>query len=142
MPTEASTVTSLPVEHLFTVHLDVGDPTYIKDGPEGTKLIVGILGGTVAGEKINGVVMPHTAGDWVSIGPKGDMRIDVRLTVMTDDGAAIYMSYKGILTGGKALCSPLFETGAEQYAWVNQKLGIGVGTASSEGVDYEFYALA
>ena len=135
--------TSLPVEHLFSAHLDVSAPTYIKDGPEGTKLIVTITGGTITGERINGTIVPNSGGDWVSIGAKGDMRIDVRFTVTTDDGAAIYVSYRGVLvSGGKALCGPLFETGDERYDWINKVQGIGIGNASSEGVDYEFYALA
>ncbi len=135
-------LTSLPVEHLFSAHLDVGTPTSIKDGPEGTKLIVTITGGTITGQRVNGTIVENSGGDWVSIGAKGDLRIDVRFTVMTDDGAAIYVSYRGVLLGGKALCAPLFETGDERYDWLNKVQGVGIGNASADGVDYEFYALA
>ncbi len=138
---EASSVTSLPVEHLFTVHLDIGEPSYVRGGPTGTKLIVGILGGTVSGERINGEVMANSGGDWVSVGPNGELRIDVRFTIRTTDEAIIYVAYQGVLVKGKAICAPLFETGEERYAWINQLQGIGVGIASAEGVDYEFYAL-
>lgn len=138
---EAATTTSLPVEHLFTVHLDVGSPTYVKDGPEGTKLMVAITGGTVKGAKVNGTVQPYSGGDWVSIGTGGNLRIDVRLTIETDDGAPIFVSYRGVLNGGRAVCGPLFETGDERYTWLNQYQGIGIGTASAEGVDYDFYAV-
>lgn len=133
--------TTLPVEHLCTVHLDVGTPTYVKDGPEGTKLMVAITGGTVRGARLNGTVQPYSGGDWVSIGNGGNMRIDVRLTIETDDGAAIFVSYRGVLDGGRAVCGPLFETGDERYAWLNKHQGVGIGSASAEGVDYEFYAV-
>lgn len=136
-----SEATTLPVEHLFTVHLDVGTPTYVKDGPEGTKLMVAITGGTVKGAKVNGTVQPYSGGDWVLIGAGGNMRIDVRLTIDTDDGAAIFVSYRGVLNGGRAVCGPLFETGDERYTWLNQYQGVGIGSASAEGVDYEFYAV-
>ena len=135
-------LTSLPVEHLFSAHLDVSAPTYVKDGPEGTKLIVAITGGTITGPKISGSIVANSGGDWVSIGAKGDLRIDVRFTIMTDDEAAIYVSYRGVLVGGKALCGPLFETGDERYEWLNKLQGIGIGNASAEGVDYDFYGLS
>ena len=137
----SAATTSLPVEHLFSAHLDVSAPTFVKDGPEGTKLMVAITGGTVKGAKVNGTVQPYSGGDWVAIGPGGAMRIDVRLTIETDDGAAIFVSYRGVLNGGRAVCGPLFETGDERYTWLNQYQGVGIGSASTEGVDYEFYAL-
>ena len=138
----AKTTTSLPVQHLFTIHLDIDPHHIIANGPEGTKLVAPIRGGTVSGGRVSGTVIEHSGGDWVSIGPKGEMRIDVRFSIRTDDDTLIYVSYRGVLNGGDAKAAPLFETGAEQYAWLNALQGIGLGTAAAGGVDYEFYALA
>jgi hypothetical protein len=139
--TDARATTSLPVEHLFTVHLDIGESSFIKGGPLGNKIIAPIASGTIAGARVNGVVIPHSGADWVSMGSNGEMRLDVRFTVKTDDDALIYVSYLGVLAAGRALSGPLFETGDERYAWLNGVQGIGIGAASVEGVDYEFYAL-
>ena len=134
-------LSSLPVQHIFSAHLDIGTPTYLRNGPEGTKIIVTITGGTITGDKVNGVIVANSGGDWVSVGATGAMRIDVRFTILTDDDAIIYVSYKGVLQGRRALCGPLFETGDERYAWLNSSQGIGIGESNESGVDYDFYLL-
>jgi hypothetical protein len=141
LSSEASTTTSLPVEHLFSVHLDIGASTFIKDGPQGNKIIAPIASGTITGARVNGIVVPNSGADWVSMGPKGEMRLDVRFTIHTNDDAAIYVTYGGVLAAGRALSAPLFETGDERYTWLNALQGVGIGSAQAGGVDYEFYAL-
>ena len=135
---------SLPVEFLYSIHLETAAPTMITNGPAGTKLIAPVTGGTFEGPKLKGTVgVP--AGDWVTVGPAGQMTLDVRLCLVTDDGANIYCTYKGLLLRGeagmRALGAPLFETGDDRYAWLNGVQGIGIGTAGAGGVDYDIYAL-
>ena len=137
--TQTDHLTALPVQHIFSAHLDVGTPSYVRNGPEGTKLIVTITGGTISGDRINGTIIPNSGGDWVSIGANGNMRIDVRFTILTDDDATIYVSYRGVLQGRRAIAAPLFETGDEKYAWLNASQGIGLGNSNEQGVDYDFY---
>lgn len=45
----------------------------------------------MAGDLIGG------GDDWLLIGPDGLARVDVRLQLPTDDGAAIYITYFGVL---------------------------------------------
>jgi hypothetical protein len=70
---------------------------------------------------------------------------DVRLTLRTNDGAFIYVRYSGMRHGSPEVMArlakgenvdaseyyfrvaPIFETGAERYAWLNKILAIGVG---------------
>lgn len=141
MTNEANAVTSLPVEHLCSVSLDIGSHDFIKDGPQGSKVIAMIAGGTVTGKRLTGKVVENSGGDWVTIGPKGEMRLDVRFLVRTDDDALIYVTYTGLLNDGRALSAPLFETDDERYRWLNSVQGIGVGSAGADGVNYEFYTL-
>lgn len=135
---------SLPVEFLYSIHLDTGAPVMVTDGPSGTKLIAPVVGGHFEGPRLKGKV-GAPAGDWVTIGPAGQMTLDVRLCLTTEDGANIFCSYRGIMVreegGLRALGAPLFETGDERYAWLNSVQGIGIGSASAEGVEYEIYAL-
>ena len=60
------TTTSLPVEHLFSAHLTIDPHHIIPNGPEGTKLVAPISGGTVSGERINGTILAHS-GDAVYV---------------------------------------------------------------------------
>ena len=77
--------------------------------------------------------------------PDGVLEQDVRITLKTDDGAFIYVRYAGIRYGPPevmarlAQCetvdpneyyfrvAPVFEIGAERYAWLNNILAVGVG---------------
>ena len=134
----------LPVEFLYSIHLDTAAPVMVTGGPTGTRIIAPVTGGTFEGPRMRGTVV-GPAGDWVTVGPAGQMPLDVRLCLVTDDGASIYCSYRGLLlrgeSGMRALGAPLFETGDERYAWLNDIQAVGVGSAGAGGVDYEIYAV-
>lgn len=137
---------SLPVEFLFTMTAQVAPPTIIQGGPQGSRFIVSVPGGTFEGPKLKGTIVAHSGGDWVTLRPDGSMKLDVRLTLQTEDGAHILVTYTGIGARGadgttKVYSTPLFETGAEKYAWLNNVQAVGVGTTTPGGVTYEVYAL-
>lgn len=144
MPTNAAPLDSLPVEFLYRVHLDTGAPVMVPGGPLGTRILAPVTGGTFEGPKMRGTVV-GPAGDWVTVSPTGVMVLDVRLCLVTDDGAAIYCTYRGVLANVdgvmRAKGAPLFETGDERYAWLNSVQAIGLGSAEAGGVDYEVYAV-
>ena len=77
------------------------------------------------------------------------MMIDVRLTLQTDDGALIYLSYQGRFVGGASAMAELaqgktlesgsyslvtiakFECGDERYSWLNDAIAVGTGEQES-----------
>ena len=79
------------------------------------------------------------------IRPDGVLEQDVRITLKTDDDALIYVRYVGIRHGSSEVMArlmqgetvdpseyyfrvaPMFETGVERYAWLNNILAVGVG---------------
>lgn len=124
---------------------DLSQATVIKRGPHGTRVTAGVTGGTFEGPRLRGRIVPP-GGDWVTARPHGTLHLDVRLTLVTDDGATVLMQYQGISTpdgaGGTRLrTAPLFETGDERYAWLNDLQAVGVGSQGSDAVAYEIYAL-
>lgn len=135
---------SLPVDFLYSIHLDTGQPVMITNGPAGSKLVAPVTGGRFEGPRLKGTIVAP-GGDWVTIAGDGHMLLDVRLCMITHDGASIYCSYRGQLLrgedGARVYAAPLFETGDERYAWLNRVQAIGLGTAGPGGVDYEIYAL-
>jgi hypothetical protein len=134
---------SLAVEHLFELHLDVSIPSMIPGGPVGTRITVQVDGGSFSGPKLSGFVVGPSA-DWAVARADGSLRLDVRLLLRTDDGADIYMSYSGVgIDGGARLrTAPLFETGDERYAWLNTVQAVSTGSSDGTAVDYQVYALA
>ena len=139
---------ALPAEFLFSITANTGEkpPIMIANGPRGTRVNVTAMSGTFEGPKLKGVVADSAGGDWVTLGADGTMFLDVRLTLMTDDGAAIYMTYTGVgqrnEDGSTVIRTvPRFETGAENYAWLNKVQGVGHGTTGKGTVTYEVYGL-
>ena len=137
---------SLPVEFLFSIDVDTSAPTMISGAPQGNRYIVSVPGGTFEGPKMKGTVVPNSGGDWLTLRADGSAKLDVRLTLQTDDGAHILMSYNGILVNGASGPSirgaPLFETGAEKYTWLNLVQAVGIGAPRANGVKYDIYALS
>ena len=137
---------TLPVDHLFTMSLtaDFEGASAIKDGPHGTRNVVGVSGGTFEGARLRGTIVPP-GGDWVTARTNGVLKIDVRLMLVTEDGARILMQYTGIgrraEDGLELRTAPLFETGDERYTWLNDVQAVGVGTSSRAGIRYDVYAL-
>jgi hypothetical protein len=136
---------SLPVEHLFTLSLTSAmDQIYqVENGPAGTRLVVSVTGGKFDGPKLSGTVAPLAGGDWLILRADQSARLDVRIVLLTNDGAVIYMQYGGIgsAADGKLRSAPLFETGDTRYAWLNNVQGVGVGSVTESGPVYEVYAL-
>ena len=132
--------------HLLTMTLDVAFTSILDVGQTaaGRRRIAPVSGGVFEGERLKGVVLPGGA-DWVINRSDGVMLIDVRLSLLTDDNAAIYLRYTGNLRAapdamkrfnrGEALKEdeyklrmiPVFETGAEKYAWLNDMTCVGIG---------------
>jgi hypothetical protein len=87
------------------------------------------------------------------------MTVDVRLTLRTEDGTAIYLAYNGRFLatpevmarfGRGAQLEPSeyslavtakLECGDDRYAWLNNVIAIGVGRQTPTGVVYEFFAI-
>ena len=136
---------SLPVEHLFTLVGRLGGTSVIQGGPQGGRAIVAVPGGTFEGPKLKGTLAENSGGDWVTLRADGTFKLDVRITLVTDDGATIFMAYQGIgkrgENGNVLRTAPLFETGDERYAWLNSVQAVGLGTSGRETVTYDVYAL-
>lgn len=139
-----SDITSLPVEFLFHMSGTLAPPAMVPNGPNGTRVIVPITGGTVTGPRINGT-LDALGADWLTMRADGTAQLDVRALIRTDDGAVIHTSYKGIMSptddGRRIVTAPLFETGDERYAWLNAIQATAVGAPGQGVVDYDVYRI-
>jgi hypothetical protein len=135
----------MAVEHLFTINITTAAPVPIPDGPQGSRMFIGVTGGTFEGERLRGTVVAGSGGDYVTLRASGTMKLDVRLLLATDDGAHILMTYNGVgasdADGFGLRTAPLFEAGDARYAWLNDFQGVAVGELTAEGVVYQVYGL-
>ena len=123
-------------------------------GPTGNRRIVAVTGGQFEGPRLQGTVQPG-GGDWLVVDSKGVARLDVRVTLETDDGALIYVQYYGVgrddpdkpdgdhseYGGRYFMTAPRFETGDERYYWINEIVCVGEGRRTEDGVAYQIYAV-
>ena len=146
--------------HEFDYHGMLKPPAQIG-GPLGTRMFFEVTGdGWVEGKRLRGRVLTG-GGDWLLIAPDGLGRLDVRAQFETDDGAVVYVQYDGILEMNdafqKAMASasgtefadqyfrtqPRFQTGDEQYAWLNQSVFVAEGRLyPGFGVEYRVCRVA
>src|SRR5262245_32823186 len=132
------------LDYLGTLHAETGARTVIENGPQGTRTIVQVVGGRFEGPRVKASVQTP-AGDWITNRTDGSYRLDVRLTLKTDDGALILVTYNGIGqttdAGASLRIAPLFETGDSRYVWLTRLQALGVGERVGTMVTYNIYAL-
>ena len=144
-------------ELLLDARIDLAPGWQVGVGPFGRRSIIDIKGGTFEGPKLRGTV--HAGGaDWLlSSGEHNEL--DVRLTMEADDGALLYLTYRGVLKvdptlaarvlGGETVSAseyyfrtaPRFETGHENYAWLNSTVCVGYGWFGPNVVGYRIFAI-
>src|SRR5216684_928785 len=131
-------------EYLGTLRADIGTRTVLENGPQGTRTVVQVVGGRFEGPRVKASVQTP-AGDWITNRADGSYRLDVRLTLKTDDGGLILVTYNGIGrttdAGASLRCAPLFETGDSRYVWLTRLQAVGVGERVGTTVSYDIYAL-
>jgi len=126
----------MQLEHEFDIDVQIGGATDIGPGPQGFRRFVSAAEGQVHGQRIQGTLVPG-GGDWLTVGPDGYARADIRYVIQTEDGAHIYVRGNGVIEMNNATSQALsgsqtteytdhyvrstfvLETGDERYAWVN-----------------------
>src|SRR5213596_1683424 len=101
--------------------------------PHGMLSIFPITGGSFEGERLRGIVLG--GADWVTAAADGTRELDLRVTLETDDGALIHMTFTGVRDDGHKYFRtlPRFETAAPQYAFLHRLLSVGIGEIRDEG---------
>jgi hypothetical protein len=148
--------------HLFDIVVDLNPRLNFGPGPAGQRVLFGAAGGTFDGPTLRGEVLAG-GGDWAVFRPDGVMMLDVRLALRTHDGALVHMTYGGRWATPPELradmadpvkryqvdpgryyfrTNPLFETGAEPYAWLNNIVCVGKGYLVERGIAYRVFEIA
>lgn len=147
----------IQTRHLFTLTADVPRIVDMGATPSGQRRIAHVTGGSFTGERLSGTIHAAPGGDWILVRPDGATVLDVRITLETDDGQLIYMTYRGIRHGpadvmarlakGEAVdpasyyfrTTPVFETASPKYDWLNRIVSVASGRREKSGPVYEVY---
>lgn len=147
----------IQTRHLFTLTADVPRIDDLGATPQGTRRIATVTGGTFKGERLSGTLVPAPGGDWILVRPDGATILDVRVTLQTDDRQLIYMTYRGVRHGPAEVMAqlakgepvdpasyyfrttPVFETAAPRYDWLNRIVSVATGRREARGPVYEVF---
>lgn len=119
---------------LMLLRLETSPTQELGATPQGTLTIFPVTGGTFEGERLRGRVLPG-GGDWVTAHGDGTLSLDLRVTLETDDGSLIHMTFTGVRDDANHYfhTAPRFETAAVKYAFLNRLLAVGIGEIRPDG---------
>jgi len=128
---------------LFRLTADVAPPQVIE-GPLGKRLFVPVTRGTFSGDRLSGIVQAG-GSDFQLVRQDGVAELDVRVTLLTDDGVTVQLKGHGIryttpevfariMSGADVDPSEyyfrealLFEAPVGKYEWLNRIIAIAKG---------------
>jgi hypothetical protein len=128
---EAQVMESRP---LMLLRLVTSATEEVGSTPRGELSIFPVIDGSFEGERLRGRVLAG-GGDWVTANADGTFGLDLRVTLETDDGALIHMTFSGIRDDVNHYLRtlPRFETAAPKYAFLNRLLAVGIGEIQPDG---------
>jgi len=146
----------LTLQPLLRAEITLAPPQELGETPLGRRRIIAITGGSFRGEKLTGRVLPGGA-DWQIVRSDGVSELEARYTLETNDRALIYVRNRGFrhgpadilakLAAGEPVdpslyymrTTPLFETGAPHYQWLNRIVCVASGARRAAAVELDVY---
>jgi hypothetical protein len=145
-------------EYLFTITVAVSALHDVGTVPLGRRHIDMLGAGKFEGPRLKGEVLSGGM-DVKTLRSDGALNPDVRLVLKTDDGALIFMQYRGVRHGPPEVMAriargepvqpteyylrntPYFETAAPKYDWLNRIVAVGVGRRMPEHGEYDVFQI-
>jgi hypothetical protein len=152
LPESLRTVRTRP---LFVLREAVPPLLIVGATPNGFRRIGLVQGGSFVGERLSGDVV--SGNDWQTVRNDSCTKLDVRLVLRTTDGALIAMTYTVLRAGPPEVMkrldkgdapdpgtyyfrmTPMFETAAKKYDWINRIISVGVGNRLADGPVYSVF---
>lgn len=132
---------------LFEVTFNLKPGVEVGQTLAGKRTIYPVKDGFFEGPNLKGKVLPDGA-DWFLQLNETSNKIDVRVTLQTNEGENIYVNYQGYLNlnadGSYYFrTTPYFETSSKKLAYLNHTVSVGVGTIVKLGetVSYKVYQI-
>jgi hypothetical protein len=126
---------------LCTATLQLKDPILLGPTPSGLRVVGELAGGRFEGDRLQASIVGSAGADWLLVGSDNVGKVDVRVTLRTDDHALIGVTYLGRLHVDTltVFTSPLFETADERYAWLNRIQAVAKGNVNGTAVVYDIH---
>jgi Protein of unknown function (DUF3237) len=142
---------------VYRLEATLGEPIDLGETVNGRRRIVPLAGGTFAGPSISGTLVPGASADWQTVLADGTALGDIRYTLRTDGGEALYVQSRSVRHGSADVLARLargedvdpseytfraatqIETAVAALDWLNKGVFVSVGGRAPGSVIYETY---
>jgi hypothetical protein len=132
----------------LTIQTDPDALFILGETSVGRRIIQEFLSVRLEGERLTGTMTGKAGADWLTIDAEGHATMDIKVLLLTDDGAPVFVTLDGRAdwTGGLGR-GPVFsvarlESGDERYRWVNHLPLVSKGSVvEGGGVAHELFEL-
>ncbi len=115
----------------------------------GQRIIQEFLSVEFAGERLRGKMTGKSGADWLTIDGQGHATMDIKVVLLTDDGAHVFVTLDGRahwpeqLGAGTIYSTARLESGDEKYRWVNHLPLVSRGSVvpGSRAVAHEIFEM-
>lgn len=147
---------TLQLEHVCDFTVELATPHELGACELGTRRIIPIVGGSVAGPRLNGRIL-DVGADWQTVSRGGLAELDARYAIQTDDGAVIEVVSRGIRHASPEVAARIaageqvprgeyymrtairLDCGHADYAWLGRSLFIAEGGKVGSTVQLTVY---
>ena len=141
---------------IFTIHAELANIQSLGRTPYGERRVVGILGGSVRGERLNGRILPGGA-DWQIVRGDGATDIQARYTIESETGGTVMVQSDGLRHGPPDVLAALargdtvdpslyyfrtvmrLETADPALDWLNRILALARGQREANAVRLDVF---
>lgn len=142
----------------FSASIEVGTPIELGTIDGHRERYIPILGGTVFGPRLNGIVLP-AGGDWQTVRTDGRTELLARYFLQADDGTAIALENPGMrvaepeviaqMAAGEEVSSALYYSGgsprfrvaAGPHDWLRKRIFLARGLRRPDSLTIDFYTI-
>lgn len=111
-----SPTTSPALSYVMRIDVDLGTPYDVGPVANGFRRVLPIIGGSFAGERLRGSVIPGGA-DWNLVGNDEVMRLRAEYLLLTDDGVHIGIHNEGMVRGDPGRMADVTSSDTEMNAF-------------------------
>lgn len=146
------------LEYAFAIRVMFGKRTKVGKLPSGFQRgFTDAVGGEVAGPKLNGIVVPHSGGDWPSYWPNGAVEFSAQYLLQAHDGTLIVIRNRGFRYASPEVTArmerldpvdpseyymrlaPSFEAPEGPHDWLNRSIFVGSANRQADHSVFRFW---
>ncbi len=153
---DAYIATAPGLRFAFAIKAKVGPVQDLGQTARGHRRIIDIVGGEVAGPRLDGKILPGGA-DWQIVRPDGTIEVVARYTIRSTSGAMIYVQNEGLRVASPEILArmskgelvpfdsyhfrtaPRFETAEPSLKWLERATFVGVAARTPDRIAIGFH---